>query len=244
MQMKKIGLMLSEIPFSNMPVLLKNAGLDYFILDYEHGGFDYADMSKIIVNARLCGLTVIVRLPNNQRKDIIKLMDMGANGLLLPMTNTAADIACVVDYAKYRPIGKRGLSTMRAHTFYAPPPIVDYMREANAQTKVFAQIETAMGVDNIDEILSVEGVDGIFVGPNDLSDDYGCIAEKTAPQILQAIARVGEATEKAGKTAGIITGNAAYIEKSRESGFLYYCKGSELNAIAEYCKKIVAELKV
>jgi len=241
--MRKVGLMVSEIAFANMPVLMKSAGLDYFILDYEHGGFDYADMGRIIVNARLCGLPVIVRLPNNQRKDIIKLMDMGADGLLLPMTNTAADIAQVVEYAKYRPIGKRGISTMRAHTLYNPPSVEEYMRTANEHTKVYAQIETASGVNNIVEILAVDGVDGAFIGPNDLSDDYGCLNEKNAEVILTAIDRVGEETQKTGKSAGIITANAAYIERSMRNGFTHFSYGSELNAIANYCKKIVKDLK-
>ena len=101
--MNKCGIMVSEIPFSNMPVLLKNSGLDYFILDCEHGGFDYCDISRMIMTARLCNLPIIVRLPNNDRKDIIKFMDMGADGVLLPMTNTVDDIKKVVEYAKYQP---------------------------------------------------------------------------------------------------------------------------------------------
>ena len=241
--MKKVGLMMSEIAFSNMPVLMKNAGLDYFILDCEHGGYDYADISRTIMTARLCGLLVIVRLPNKDRKDIIKLMDMGADGLLLPMTNTAEDIQQVVKYAKYQPIGERGISTMRAHTFYNPPPINEYLVSANARTKVFAQAETIDGVKNIEAILAVEGVDGVFIGPNDMSADYGCLGNNEAPEILAAIEKIGDAAKKADKIAGIITGNKTYITKAMESGLEWYCKGSELNAISDYCKKITKEIK-
>lgn len=241
--MNKVGLMLSEIPFSNMPVLMKNSGLDFFIIDCEHGGFDYVDVSRLIMTARLCDLCVIIRLPNNLRKDIIKFMDMGADGLLLPMTNTAEDIQEVVKYAKYQPIGQRGISTMRAHTLYNPPAINDYMPMANARTKVFAQIETVAGVQNVNDILAVNGVDGVFVGPNDLSADYGCLGKNDAPEILNAIKTVGEGAQKFGKIAGIITGNKTFIQASKENGFTYFSKGSELNAIASYCKNIVTELK-
>ena len=117
-------MMISEIAFSNMPVLLKNAGIEFCILDCEHGGFDYAEVSRLIMTARLCGLELIVRLANNERKDVVKYLDMGADGLLLPMTNTAEDIRKVADYAKYPPLGHRGISTMRAHTLYAPPPVL------------------------------------------------------------------------------------------------------------------------
>lgn len=120
-------MMISEIAFSNMPVLLKNAGIEFCILDCEHGGFDYAEVSRLIMTARLCGLELTVRLANNERKDVVKYLDMGADGLLLPMTNTAEDIQKVADYAKYPPLGHRGISTMRAHTLYAPPPVLEYI---------------------------------------------------------------------------------------------------------------------
>jgi imidazolonepropionase-like amidohydrolase len=94
---RKSGIMVSEISFANLPLILKGAGLDFFILDCEHGGFDYSDVSKILTVAKLCKLDCIVRLADNSRKDITKMMDMGAMGLLLPMTNCAADIEKMVD---------------------------------------------------------------------------------------------------------------------------------------------------
>ncbi|MFR5102931.1 MAG: HpcH/HpaI aldolase family protein [Christensenellaceae bacterium] len=241
--MKKVGIMISEISFSNMPVLMKNAGLDFFILDLEHGGFDYADVARIIMTARLCGLENIVRLPDNSRKDIIKLMDMGADGLLLPMTNSVSEIREVVRYAKYPPTGERGISTMRAHTFYNPPPMTEYFSKANTRTKIFAQIETREGVKNIISILSERGVEGCMIGPNDLSADYGCLGNECAEEILNAIERIGGVTRDEKKAAGIITGNKNYLEKSKANNFTYYCQGSELNAIREYCKKITDGIK-
>ncbi len=232
------GIMLSEIAFAHFPVLFKNSGLDFFILDCEHGGFDYTDVSRMIMNARLAGIPVIIRLPNNMRKDIMKYMDMGADGVLLPMTNTATDIAEVVKYAKYPPIGQRGISTMRAHTFYNPPRTEDYLPQANARTKVYAQIETKTGVKNMHEILSTTGVDGCFVGPNDLSVDYGCLGNSNAAEVLETIARVGETAKETGRLAGIITNNHYYLNAARSCGFQLFSIGSELNAVAEYCKKI------
>ena len=145
METRKVGIMLSELSSGSLPVLFRAAGLDFFILDCEHGGFDYGAVSRIVLSARLCGITCIVRLADNGRKDIQKFMDMGADGLLLPMTNDASEIMQVVKYAKYRPVGERGISTMRAHTLYAPPPIAEYVREANAHTRVYAQIEPRAG---------------------------------------------------------------------------------------------------
>ena len=240
---KQVGLMLSEIAFSNMPIIFKNSGLDFFILDCEHGAFDYSDISKIVTTAKLCGLKVIIRIPDNSRRDIIRFMDMGATGLLLPMTNCKEDIEKVVKYAKYQPVGERGVSTMRAHTLYNPPKVTDYMPMANARTKVFAQIETVAGVQNVNDILAVNGVDGVFVGPNDLSADYGCLSNSQAPEILNAIQQVGSECKKQGKIGGIITTNKIYNKCAEESGLEMFSVGSELNAISLYCKDIVAKIK-
>ena len=239
----RAGMMISEIAFSNMPVLLKNAGIEFCILDCEHGGFDYAEVSRLIMTARLCGLELIVRLANNERKDVVKYLDMGADGLLLPMTNTAEDIQKVADYAKYPPLGHRGISTMRAHTLYAPPPVLEYIPAGNARTKVFAQAETRAGVENIDRILAVPGVSGCFIGPNDLSADYECLGDPNAPPILKAIERVGEAAAAAGKISGMITANKNYLSKAKSCRFTAFCVGSELNAIAEYGKKTARLIK-
>lgn len=232
-----MGIMLSEIAFPKMPVLFKNAGLSFFILDYEHGGFDYSAMAEILFSARLCGIRSVVRLADNGRKDIIKLADMGADGFLLPMTNTAEDIAKVVRYAKYRPEGERGISTMRAHTMYMPPDACAYRIAANERMKIYAQIETKSGVENIGNILTVAGVDGCFVGPNDLSDDYGCLGNGNADEILSAIRKVGDTAQSAKKTAGVITANGGYLKEAEKNGFTMFSVGSELNAIADYCKR-------
>ena len=237
----KIGLMISEIPFSNMPILLKSSGLDFFILDYEHGSFDYSMMFNIITNAKLSNIECIVRLPNNERKDIIKILDMGASGLLLPMTSTKEDIEKVVMYAKYPPLGKRGISTMRAHTLYNPPKVLDYTKEANDKIKIFAQIETIDGVNNIDEIMSVNGISGAMIGPNDLSADYGCLSNNNAKEILNAIKILSK--YKDFKEIGIITGNKNYLDEAHKCGYAYYSIGSELNAISNYCKKIREDIK-
>lgn len=232
----KIGMMLSEIAFTNMPLLLKNNQLDFMIVDNEHGSFDYTDLTKMFTVSRLADFTTIVRLPDNGRAWITKCVDAGADGFLLPMTNCAADIAAVVDYAKYAPIGKRGISTMRAHTLYNPPALEAYMPAANERIKVYAQIETKAGVENIEEILAVQGMDGVFVGPNDLSCDLGCIGD-LAP-ILDAMQKVAAAAAQAGKPWGLITTNKTLLEKADAWGVDMISYGSELHMLQSQCKKI------
>ena len=233
---QKIGVMLSEVGFQNFPIILKNEGMDFVIVDTEHGSFDYSTLSGIMTTARLVGLDTVVRLADNSRRDIIRMCDMGAGGFLLPMTNCAEDIRQVVKYAKYAPVGQRGISTNRAHTLYNPPPIDQYMVEANERIKVYAQIETVAGVENIDEILEVEGVAGVFVGPNDLSCDMGCIGDN-AP-VKEAIDKVAKAAADHGKTWGIITASKDLIDHSLSRGVDMISYGSEINMMKDYCRAI------
>lgn len=236
----KIGTMLSEICFPNFPIILKNEKLDFLIVDQEHGSFDYSFLSAVIMNARLIGLPLIVRLPDNNRRDITKLVDMGVSGLLLPMTNNADDIKQVVNYAKYMPVGKRGISTNRAHTLYSPPPIDEYIVTANKMIKIYAQIETKAGVENIDDILSVNGVEGVFVGPNDLSCDLNCIGNHQPIQVV--LEKVSLATRKQNKTWGIITTSKELMDFSLQNGVNYISFGSEINMLKDSCKALKARI--
>ena len=235
--------MLSEISFCNMPVLLKNCGFDFMIVDTEHGGFDYKDISALLMTARLCGLDTIVRIADNSRRDIIRFLDMGAGGLLLPMTDTAAQIEKAVEYAKYAPLGRRGISTMRAHTLYSPGEILQYTEQANAHTKVFAQIETVSGLNNVAEILSVRGVFGALVGPNDLSCDFGTLGHECCAGIIDAIGRVASVAVNCGKTSGIITSNQRYIQAAKESEMQYFSVGSELSMLKSASDNIIKRIE-
>lgn len=223
------GVMLNEVAFPNFSIIMRQAGMDFLILDGEHGGFDYTGMAGLIMVARLSGIPIVVRLPDNGRRDITKAMDMGADGLLLPMTDSAEEIREVVRYAKYAPLGQRGISTNRGHTFYDPGCLEDYMGQANGENMIFAQIETRRGVENVDEILGVDGVDGIFIGPNDLSCDLGCLGERGKEPVLEAIRTAGRAAAKSGKRAGIITEKDAFLEEAGKCGFDLFCCGSEIS---------------
>lgn len=237
----KKGTMLSEIRFANFPIIAKNSGLDFVILDNEHGSFDYSDISAIIVTSKLIGMDVIVRIGDSSRAHITKLADIGVSAFLLPMTNCSEDIKQVVDYAKYVPVGKRGVSTTRAHTLYNPPKLLDYMKEANEKMQIYAQIETVKGIQNIESILETQGVDGIFIGPNDLSVDMNAVSDKKA--VCDAIETIAKAANSADKSFGIITSDRELIDFSLQNNASMISMGSELNMLINGCKKISEQFK-
>lgn len=235
------GVMLSEAPFPNIAVLFARAGLDFMLIDTEHGSFDANVLSALLMNSRLASLTALVRLPDNHRREITRLMDLGAAGLVLPMTNSPDDIAKVVEHAKYAPVGKRGLSTTRAHSLYDPPPVADYMKVANDRIRIYAQIETAAGLQAAHDIAAVPGVAGLFLGPNDLACDLNCLDDK-AP-ILHAIEQLAQASASAGKTSGIITSDTALITKAHSSGMQLFCAGSELSMLRQAARDTVTRVQ-
>ena len=237
----KSGTMLSEIGFTNFPIVAKNNELDFIIVDCEHGAFDQTVLATLIVKAKLVGMKVIVRLGDNRREMITKLADMGATGFLLPMTNDAEDIQKVVQYAKYSPVGKRGISTTRAHTLYNPPKLQDYMKMANDEMEIYAQIETAKGVENITDILGIEGVSGVFMGPNDLSDDLNCIGNQGP--IIECIKKISDESKHANKKWGIITTNQELLDAAFACDVDMISYGSELNMLIDGCKKVKQKTK-
>ncbi len=236
-----VGTMLSEIAHPNVAVLFKSSGLDFFLIDTEHGGFDDSALSGLIMTARLAKIPVVVRLADCERKDITRLMDMGADGLLLPMTNSKEEIAAVVQHAKYAPIGKRGISTTRGHTLYDPPGLQEYMRQANERTLIFAQIESRAGLEAIHEIVQVEGVSGIIVGPNDLACDMDCIGDPVP--IMNAIATVAQATRRYNKMSGIITSDTTFLQQAKAHQMELFCCGSELHMLKNSCKTIIRQIE-
>jgi 2-dehydro-3-deoxyglucarate aldolase/4-hydroxy-2-oxoheptanedioate aldolase len=234
-----LGTMLSEVATPNIARVLSACGFEFIIIDCEHGYFDHSQTAAILAVANGAGLSTIVRMPQASRELITKYLDMGANGLLLPMTSTSEQIKEVVRYAKYSPMGERGISTQRAHTNYNPPPLQEYMAEANRRTILFAQIETREGIANIDAILSVEGVDGALIGPNDLACDYGAPGILDNPAMAAGIDIVIAAAKRAGRSCGIISGKVPLLQKWREKGMTILSCNSEVGMIMEAGKRIV-----
>ena len=237
------GTMLSEVPLPNVVHMLYACGFQFLIVDCEHGYFDFSQVGGIQAAAKGLDLPVVIRLPDNNRAGIIKYLDMGAQGLLLPMTSTPEDIRLVAEMSKYPPKGKRGVSTTRPHNSYNGADFGAYMERANGCTTVFAQIETRAALARLDEILAVEGVDGVFIGPNDLSVDLGVWGQPESPLMQDAIQRVAHSCEKVGKVWGIITSNVSMIQQWQTRGMRISSCNSEVGMMLKGGREIISKLQ-
>ncbi len=199
-----LGTMVTVFENPEIAKILKVCGFDFFIVDSEHGNFDYSDIAKLFAVAREAGIPPMARIPEVRREIVLKYMEMGAQGLLLPNTETVAQAKALVNYSKYYPMGNRGVSLLRAHTgFEKIDNAAEYMRKANEETILMVQIESPTAVENINNLLDVEGIDAAFVGPNDLSQSMGIMGQMDNPQFITAVDKVIDAAKRRGKFSGI-----------------------------------------
>lgn len=225
------GMFLSEVAAPNLLRLMQAAGLDYVIVDCEHGSFDYSQVSALAAVANGIRFPMIVRIPSADRECIQKYLDAGADGLLLPMTESVKQAEQLVRFGRYAPEGKRGISTMRPHSNYNPGVLTEYTRQANERVMLFVQIETKRGVKQIREILSIPGLDGVWIGPNDLACDLGGIGDFAVPGLEESMVQVTDAAKACGLPCGIISSRADLIRKCRRMGMTMFSCDSEMGLL-------------
>jgi 2-keto-3-deoxy-L-rhamnonate aldolase RhmA len=238
-----LGTMVTVFESPEIAKMLKVCGLDFFIVDCEHGPFNFGSVANILAMARECGITAMVRVPEPRREAILKFMEMGAAGLLLPNTDTPEQAQTLVECAKYRPLGRRGVSLLRAHAgFEKVESPTQYMQDINADTLLMAQIESPLAVQNVEAILAVEGIDAAFMGPNDLTQNMGIYAQFNHPDYLAAVDRVIAAAKKAGKFSGTHLVTPAALKPWIDKGMTINLCGTDADYLMKMARQVVAEV--
>lgn len=191
-------------PSPQLVEMLGYAGFDWVLLDCEHGSIGPADLEHMAMAADAAGITPIARPRSNSSVDIQSVMDRGVMGVQVPHVNSADDARRVVSAVKFGPGAQRGLAAgTRPDRWGLGGRMADFAANANEQSLVCVQIEHLEAVNNIDEILKVEGIDVFFIGPSDLSQAIGFPGDHKAPAVAQAISRTLGAIRAAGKVPGM-----------------------------------------
>ena len=187
------------------------AGLDFVILDNEHSPVEAETTAAMVRAAELRNVTPLARVREISRPAILKLLDVGVQGLIIPDVRGTEDVRRVVDYAKYAPVGRRGFCPSRKDGWGTDPQcgVLDTMAHFNQETLVIPQCETAEALSDIETIAAMDGVDGIFIGPFDLSISMGMPGDFENPQFRAALARILSACRAAGKPRLIFAGDGA-----------------------------------
>ncbi|KOA19719.1 5-keto-4-deoxy-D-glucarate aldolase [Clostridium homopropionicum DSM 5847] len=222
--------------------ILAEAGFDILVIDMEHAPLDLPSLVSIIQATKGTDCAPFVRLPWNDMVWSKQVLDAGAYGVHVPYVSTKEEAEYAVKSCKYAPEGFRGIAgSQRAVNFSMNK--LDYYSRANQDTIVMVAIETPEGVENIEDIVSVPGVDGIFIGPSDLSTAMGYLANPAVAEVQEAIKKIETATKASGKFLGTIAPNVEVAKKFYEKGYSVIYFMSDATELANQAVKAVQHFK-
>ena len=230
-----------SIPSGFSAEVMAHQGFDSLTIDMQHGVVDYQVAVSMLQGISTLGVVPLARVPWNDPARLMKILDAGAYGVICPMINTAQEAEAMVRACKYPPRGFRSWGPVRA-SLYAG---TDYGDHANTETIVMPMIETAEALKNLDDILTVPGVDAIYVGPSDLSLALGCKPrlDQTDAPVVEAQQKIVEACKKHGVIAGIHNSTSAYSLKMIEAGYQFVTLASDSRFLAQRAAEEAAAVK-
>lgn len=179
------------------------SGMDYLIIDSEHGPYSVSEMADLLRAADVHALDALIRIPDPTRNSVLRALDIGAKGLVIPNIRTIEEVRQIVEFGKYAPVGRRGFAAVRAANYGADTSVsfTDLQLRANRETLLLPQCETEESLKILDEIVSTDGIGGVFVGPYDLSAALGCLGNFEAPIFKEAIDHILDRCRSHGKYA-------------------------------------------
>ena len=193
-----------SISFPGIPLaqLFARSGFNFFYVDMEHSQVDYHELAGIAAAAKLAGITPIAGTTSHADHLIARPLDAGAMGVIVPHVSTPEQTADIVKWAKYAPDGERGLLGMGVHTGFETPDGTAWVEAQNREVLVAIKVESALGIENIEAIAAVPGLDAILVGPGDLSATMGIPEQMRHPRVIEAIERMLAAVKAVGIAGG------------------------------------------
>ncbi len=212
------------IPSPDAAEIMGILGMDFIIVDCEHGPMTPETATHMFRAAESRGLSTMTRVGENSQQVIQKYLDAGTQGIQIPLVNTVEQARQVVDAARYPPLGKRGLAGNRPSD-YGLADLTDYVRRSNEETIVCVQIETQEAVTNMPAILEMPEIDIVFFGPTDFSTALGVPGQTRHPEVIALIERLGRQVIQSGKVAGTLARDATELKRWKQQGFLYLCTG-------------------
>ncbi|MCJ8329401.1 MAG: 2,4-dihydroxyhept-2-ene-1,7-dioic acid aldolase [Lentisphaeria bacterium] len=207
--------------------ILASQNFDWICLDAEHGVFELSDIRDCCQAIQNKGNACFVRLPACDPIWVRRSLDAGIDGLIIPMVHSEEIARTAVKYAKYPPLGERGYGFSLANTFGLS--FDDYAAQANDRIPLIAQIEHIDAVNNIDSILAVDGIDGVIIGPYDLSGSMGIVGQMDHPKLKDACDTVLKQCLAAGKVSGIhcVSEDKSYLNEAIEKGYRFIAYGMD-----------------
>ncbi len=230
-----------SIPNSFTAEAFGKMGWDSVTIDMQHGQNDYSTAIAMVQGLSNSNTVPMTRVPWNEPGIIMKMLDLGVQGIIAPMINTKEDCEKFVSYCYYPPIGQRSFGPMRAQVVYGS----DYYQHANDNIVSLAMIETKQAVENLDAILSVPNLTGIYIGPADMSSSYGLPPKFDVREdpVFSNIKMIAKKAKEKGKIAGIHNGSVKYMKEMMEYGFQFTTLLSDFRMMTSHAESLLKELK-
>jgi 2-dehydro-3-deoxyglucarate aldolase/4-hydroxy-2-oxoheptanedioate aldolase len=223
-----LGTMVFEFASTGIARLAAEATAEFILYDMEHSGWTLETIRTLLATARAAPLVPMVRVPAAEYHFLARVLDMGAMGVMVPMVESAEQAQRIADSCRYPPVGRRGAAFTVAHDDYTGGDILDKMRVANAEVLLIAQIETARGLERVEEIAAVEGIDVLWIGHFDLTNFLGIPGQFDHPKFRDAIQRVIAACRQHNKSGGFLVSSPEAARLRLEQGFRCLAYGGDL----------------
>jgi 2-keto-3-deoxy-L-rhamnonate aldolase RhmA len=214
-----LGTMVFEFGTPGIARIVARSGADFILFDMEHTGWSTETLKSLFASCGGTDLVPMARVPAAQYHLIARTLDVGAMGIMVPMVESAEQARLIVQSAKYPPVGRRGAAFGVAHDDYTGGDVTEKIRTANAEGLLIAQIETVAGLDQVEGIAAVDGIDILWIGHFDLTNSLGIPAQFNHPTYLAAVERVLNACRQHGKAAGFMVASPEEAHTKLEQGF-------------------------
>jgi len=226
-------------------VMFKEVGLDFVRLDMEHSSPSIETVSDFAVMGRALDMPVMVRPPLANREWITRLLDIGIYNIHCPQVDTPEHAAEIVSASRYAPRGARGMgSATPGNDYDVSMPVMDRLKFTNDQVFITVMFESAQSLENLDEIASMDGIDALTLGPQDLAQDLGVFGTPTQDRVLdETRSRIVEAANKYGKTCAMLVGSSEEARKWHNLGVMVVNYSSEVNVLMDGYKSAVNEIR-
>jgi 4-hydroxy-2-oxoheptanedioate aldolase len=222
--------------------ILGRAGFDFVILDSEHGPNSPRDLYPLVLASRVSGLLPVVRVGQLSETDIARVLDLGVAGVQIPQLSTAAQAQQAVQWSRFAPKGSRGVCRFVRAADFSMRTRAEYFQDANEIT-VVGMVEGIAGIRNLDEILEVDGIDVLFIGPYDLSQSLGVIGDVENPRVMKQIEIIVAKCKARKRAVGTFVDNMEAAKRYRKLGIKYLAYSVDVGIFADACRKINNELR-
>lgn len=223
--------------------VLGRCGFDWLFIDAEAHPLTQVDILNLIRAAEGTDAAPVVRMNNDHESDIRQVLDMGAAAVIIPLVKTAEQTREIVRAAKFAPLGERGVTAGRDQGYGYGRNLPDYIAQANAETAVIVMVEEAEGLANVDAIAAVDGLDGIFVGPGDLSISLGSPGEHLHPEMRSAYRSIAAAARAHDVALGTFPSSREMYELCHEEGFRFFLTGLDTGFLRTAADSRLKEMK-